>query len=107
MELPESLVKLIAREALSYGIAVAVGLMIGWLFHKKQFRELREKIDGIEKQPTVNIINQVDSRSVSLNEKEHVVKSKTITHIESMPQAEYNKLKEDGKTDESTIYLTN
>ena len=42
----------------------------------------------------------------SPNEDGNAVMSSTITRIESMPQAEYDKLRKEGKARDSVIYLT-
>lgn len=97
------------NEMLSALFWIVGGLMIGWLFHKKKFRDLNNRVDDLERkrdqQPTINVVQQIGMRSPSTAEG-NAVMSSTITRIESIPQAEYNKLKDEGKADDGVIYLT-
>ena len=106
MEFPDWLVKWLANVALSSAMVAAVVGMIGWLYHKKEFRELRKEIREINQQPIINVTNQLAVQGASPNEDGIAVMSSTITRIESMPQAEYDKLRKEGKADDGVIYLT-
>ena len=108
MEFPDWLVKWLANVVLSSAIAAAVVGMIGWLYHKKEFRELRKEIRDMKQQPTINVTQQqLTVQGTSPNEDGNAVMSNTITRIESMPQAEYDKLRKEGKARDGSIYLTN
>ena len=106
MEFPDWLVKWLANVALSSAIVAAVVGVIGWLYHKKEFRELRKEIREMKQQPTINVTQQQLTQGTSPNEDGNAVMSSTITRIESMPQAEYDKLRKEGKARDGVIYLT-
>ena len=50
--------------------------MIGWLYHKKEFRELRKEIREIKQQPTINVTQQLAVHGTSPNEDGNAVMSK-------------------------------
>ena len=106
MEVPDWLVKWLGNVALSYAIVAAVVWVISWLSHKKEFRELRKEIREMKQQPTINVTQQLAVHGTSPNEDGNAVMSSTITRIESMPQAEYDKLRKEGKASDGVIYLT-
>ena len=107
MEFPDGLVEWLGNVALSSAIATAVVGMIGWLCHKKEFRELRKVIREMKQQPIVNITQQqLTVQGSSPNEDGNAVMSSTVTRIESIPQAEYDKLRKEGKERDGVIYLT-
>ena len=84
--------------------------MIPGLSHKEELRKLREEMSKMKQQPTVHVTQtqtqQLAGYGTSPNEDGNAVMSSTITRIESMPQAEYDKLTKEGKTSEGVVYLT-
>ena len=81
--------------------------MIDWLSHKKEIRELRKEIREMTQQPTINVTQQqLTVQGTSPNEDGNAVMSSTVTRIESMPQAEYDKLRKEGKARDGVVYLT-
>ena len=81
--------------------------MIPGLSHKKEFRKLRKEMRKMKQQPTINITQQqLAVHGTSPNEDGNAVMSSTITRIESMPQAEYDKLRKEGKARDGVLYLT-
>ena len=106
---------LYAMYCIATGVAVVIGTLIFGRGYKKRIKSMEAKIGdldvikaklaAIESHPIINVSQQVAVHSGSHNEEWRHVMSSTVARIESIPQAEHNRLKKNGKLRDDTVYL--
>ena len=99
-------------QILSVVFGIVCGLVIGWLFHKRQFREVKKRLDALETNKSdgierghqeINIGPQFYFSGEPASGEDRPVISKSIRRIETLTQEEMDALpvKEKG-----TLYIT-